>query len=106
MNLNPVMLEEAKNVIYNECGLPESNKEPVHLAVKNLFMLEFAYKDFLSREMTEGYNRASPIFEIIALCGGDSEPFANWFMGYEGNEKMIGMEGSSAESSSVLAWGT
>ena len=83
MNLNPVMLEEAKDVIYNECGLPESNKEPVHLAIKNLFMLEFAYKDFLSREMAGEVARVEPILDIIRRCDGNAAPFLEWFMGYE-----------------------
>lgn len=83
MNLNPTMLAECRDVIFNDCSLPESNKEPVHLAVKNLFMLEFAYKDFLSREMCGEFKRVNPILEIIALCGGDSLPFEDWFNSYE-----------------------
>lgn len=83
MHLNAKMLNEAKDVIYNHSGLPDSVKEPVHIATKILFSLEFAYEDFLSREICGEVRRANPIISMIDVHGGDSSAFKAWFVRYE-----------------------
>jgi uncharacterized membrane protein len=83
MPLNPKMLEECKDIIFNKSELPESVKEPVHMAVHNLIVLEYSYVDFLSREVCYTDYRADPIRSIIEVHGGKIDNFNTWFEGYE-----------------------
>lgn len=97
MALNATMLSECKEVIYNKCNLPDSVKEPIHLATKALFALEYSYEDFLSREMAGEIDRFGPIELLISLHGGDIILFREWYEKYEVFDVKIGMRG---------AWGT
>lgn len=101
MALNEEMLEGAKDVIYNNCGLPDSVKEPIHLAIKCLFAFEYSYKDFLSREVCGETTRANPILLLIEIHGGDPEPFLKWFLKYE-NPGLLKFEDITGKAS----WGT
>lgn len=106
MSLNPKMLEECKDIIFNKSELPESVKEPVHMAVHNLIVLEYSYKDFLSREVCGTEVRAEPIRMLINMHGGNTDNFNTWFSGYEGTEgiPMSMKMGGDVEPRSV--WGS
>lgn len=97
--LNQTMLEEFKDVIFNKSNLPETVKEPIHIAVKVMVSLEYSYEDFLSREISGTNKRADVIRDLILLHGGDITEFNNWFKQYEGSA-----EEKSAETLSV--WGS
>lgn len=81
--LNPVMLAECKDIIFNQSKLPESVKEPVHMAINHLIVLEHGYKDFLSRELVGEGTRAGVASMLITDHGGDDTALIDWFMGYE-----------------------
>lgn len=81
--LNKTMLDECKDVIFNQSGLSEPLREPVHMAIKNLIVLEYAYEDFLSRENSGTGARVNPLLMLIDINGGDSKCFLDWFMTYE-----------------------
>lgn len=90
--LNQTMLEEFKDVIFNKSSLPETVKEPIHIAVKVIVSLEYSYEDFLSREVSGSNKRADVIRDLILLHGGDITEFNDWFKQYEGSveEKTAG----------------
>ena len=81
--LNPQMLAEAKDIIFNKSNLPESVKEPVHIAIKNIMALENTYNDFLSREIAGEGTRGNILFDLVTVHGGDSQTLIDWFMSYE-----------------------
>ena len=85
--LNPEMLAEAKDIIYNKSDLPESVKEPVHIAIKSIMALENTYKDFLSREIAGEGTRGNVLFNLISDHGGDNKSFVDFFMRYETSAK-------------------
>jgi len=87
MPLNPKMLKECKDIIFNKSELPETVKEPMHLAVKNLIVLEYSYEDFLSREKVGEGMRADVIRMLIDQHGGNPSEFNEWFAVYEGDSK-------------------
>jgi hypothetical protein len=91
MALNPTMLEELKNIIYNESKLPESVKDPIHITVKVLASLEYSYEDFLSRQKVGETVRANIVRELIDSHGGDSAAFTKWFDGYELGDSQTGL---------------
>lgn len=83
MPLNPEMLSGCKDIIYNQSKLPESVKEPIHIATKVIMTLENSYEDFLSREICGEMTRAEPVLSMIKLHGGDPEPLQYWLSNYE-----------------------
>lgn len=95
MSLNTEMLSGCKEVIYNQSKLPESVKEPIHLATKVIISLENSYEDFLSRELCGEMTRANPIVSMIELHGGDPTALLKWLSGYE-----------TAEVGTRSAWGS
>lgn len=103
MPLNQQMLQGCKDIIYNKSKLPESVKEPVHIAVTTIISLEYSYRDFLSREVCGANRRADSIRVLINLHGGDVTEFDNWFEYYEGVDSH-GVESMGAEAMSV--WGS
>ena len=92
--LNPTMLAECKDIIFNKSNLPETVKEPVHQAISNLILLEYGHKDFLSRELVGEEVRGNVATAIITAHGGDHKPLIDWFMQYE----------SPAEGTEAPAW--
>lgn len=106
MALNPKMLEECKDIIFNKSELPESVKEPVHLAVKNLIVLEYGYKDFLSREMCGEFIRGNSISTLIQLHGGNEAVFDEWFSKYEEPVVPMSMKAIADDEPVVMSWGT
>lgn len=103
MSLNPKMLDEMKDVIFNKCDLPDSVKEPVHLTAKLLATLENAYSSFLSREVCGEMTRANPIVSLIDVHGGNSVPFVEWFSAYE---KPVSLKSADGEPTVMSSWGT
>lgn len=100
--LNEQMLKEFKDVIFLNSNLPESVKEPIHVAVKVIVSLEYAYGDFLSREICGTNSRANVIRELITIHGGSVHSFDEWFLRYEGT----GIENKSGEPVVLSVWGT
>lgn len=82
--LNQEMLQGLKEVIFEKSKLPETVKEPVHIAVKTIVTLEYGYGDFLSREISGEGVRGDAIRVLITLHGGDVSEFNTWFQQYEG----------------------
>lgn len=98
--LYQTMLEEFKDIIFNKSGLPDTVKEPVHVAVKVIVSLEYSYEDFLSREISGTNKRADIIRDLILLHGGDITEFDAWFEQYEGTTE------NAKSSGSLAAWGS